>query len=47
MVSLGREIKGKEVKTMRYVMSHAGFEVGAPGWDSVNNKTIRGFKKME
>lgn len=47
MFNLGREIKGKEVNTMRYVMSHAGFEVGAPGWDSVNNKTVRGFKKME
>lgn len=46
MVSLGRDLTQKETKTMRYVMSHAGFEVGATGWDTRSNKTVRGFKKM-
>ena len=47
MISLGRDLTQKETKTMRYVMSHAGFEVGATGWDTRSNKTVRGFKKME
>lgn len=45
MVSLGREIKGKEINTMRYIMSHAGFEVGANGYDQSQKKMARGFKK--
>lgn len=46
MIELGREVKSKDIKTMRYVMSHMGFEVGAAGWDAKLNKTVRGFKKM-
>lgn len=46
MIELGREVKSKDIKTMRYVMSHMGFEVGAAGWDAKLNKTERGFKKM-
>lgn len=39
-------LREKDVKIMRYVMSHAGFEVGAVGWDTTNKKHSRGFKKM-
>ena len=46
LIGLGREVKSKDIKTMRYVMSHMGFEVGAAGWDAKLNKTVRGFKKM-
>lgn len=46
LIGLGREVKNKDIKTMRYVMSHMGFEVGAAGWDAKSNKTVRGFKKM-
>lgn len=46
LIGLGREVKSKDIKTMRYVMSHMGFEVGAAGWDAKSNKTVRGFKKM-
>lgn len=46
LIGLGREVKSKDIKTMRYVMSHMGFEVGTAGWDAKSNKTVRGFKKM-
>ena len=46
LIGLGKEVKSKDIKTMRYVMSHMGFEVGAAGWDAKLNKTVRGFKKM-
>lgn len=46
LIGLGREVKSKDIKTMRYVMSHMGFEVGTVGWDAKSNKTVRGFKKM-
>lgn len=42
----GGDLRRKDITTMRYVMSHAGFEVGAVGWDKVNQKVTRGFKKM-
>lgn len=45
MVGLGREIKDKDIKTMRYVMSHMDFEVGANGYDQSQKKMARGFKK--
>lgn len=46
MVGLGREVKTKDINTMRYVMSHAGFEVGANGYDQTQKKMARGFKKI-
>lgn len=45
-MDLGREIRDKDIKTMRYVMSHADFEVGANGYDQTNGKMARGFRKM-
>ena len=45
MVGLGREIKDKDIRTMRYVMSHMDFEVGANGYDQSQKKMARGFKK--
>lgn len=41
----GGDLREKDIKTMRYVMSHAGFEVGAVGWDHINQKTARGFQR--
>ena len=46
LIGLGREVKSKDIKTMRYVMSHMGFEVGANGYDQSQRKMARGFKKM-
>ena len=46
LIGLGREVKSKDIKTMRYVMSHMGFEVGASGYDPISKKSSRGFKKM-
>ena len=45
MVGLGREIKDKDIRTMRYVMSHMDFEVGANGYDQSQKKMARGFRK--
>lgn len=45
MIGLGREIKDKDIRTMRYVMSHLDFEVGANGYDQSQKKMARGFKK--
>lgn len=45
MIELGREVKSKDIKTMRYVMSHMGFEVGANGYDQSQKKMARGFRK--
>ena len=46
LIGLGREVKSKDIKTMRYVMSHMGFEVGANGYDQSQRKMARGFKKI-
>lgn len=46
LIGLGREVKSKDIKTMRYVMSHMGFEVGANGYDQSQSKMARGFKKI-
>ena len=45
LIGLGREVKNKDIKTMRYVMSHMGFEVGANGYDQSQKKMARGFRK--
>ncbi len=45
MIGLGREVKSKDIRTMRYVISHMGFEVGANGYDQSQKKMARGFKK--
>lgn len=43
--SLTRDLKPKEINTMRYIMSHKGFDVGVVGWDPKTKKHVRGFRR--